>query len=760
MADPTTYEPSYSFSDWQADNPTQSLPAQHVDNELADISTVINDHASAIMDIRRSDGKLRNGVVTVDSMDPSVSAGILAEAVRTEAAADRAEDAANAAEISAANAHISEASAAASEVSAHEALDDATAAAASMGDGRVFPLQHGVSKGLTASQTGAFQAIIDNLIIAADIAGDTMGAPVIEIAAGKYRFDTGLNAPPWIKLVSQGLVELNFSSAANDITGVRSENSTPSGAAGSAPAHRGPWLNGSVGALQILGPGPIGSSFGLDMGQSHTGPDRNDFRNVKLRDVNVSGWAACVRVRNIDTHQLSWDGCRFDNFLSYAFVFESELVTNSGERFSYDNCEFGRSESGWAFSVDADSFNITWTRCSFDFVRSGVLLLGASSGYQKFIFGQGCHIEGSSNDAIVRRVGGTIADNVHVTVDGCVLIPTTSASNVPPGARPDGRSTARSSLFKGSFDLTIGNCYLSLRSPYHLANEGLFLCDSDVRVNFLGRMQFTGWPQMISRSLLVNSNCDFADELAAGTGLTAAGIESWLVASNSPQAVATIDDATFFPPSTRSLRVVSSQANGGMTIENAPFSVRSGERFMAQCVIYGGTSTGNCLVTTRFRWYRKIPVVSVPISTITKGTSTVTVTTTVPHGLTTGRFIRLGGIIDANYNRRFRITVTSSTVFTFIVLSSEGAPSGDANYAVDEIDLIGETGAVGTRLSTIYDDTDFPLQTGDRLWWCRQRNCPIEVVPVGAQFGSVVVAFSEMDHGDTIYLGLAAVCPV
>jgi hypothetical protein len=75
MSDPTIYVPSYSFSGWQATNPSKPLPAPQVDNELANISTCFSQTITALEDIRRSDGQLQNGIVTVDSLAPGLTAG-------------------------------------------------------------------------------------------------------------------------------------------------------------------------------------------------------------------------------------------------------------------------------------------------------------------------------------------------------------------------------------------------------------------------------------------------------------------------------------------------------------------------------------------------------------------------------------------------------------------------------------------------------------------------------------------------------------
>jgi len=71
MADPSKYQPSYNFTDFQTGSPTQPLPAPQVDNELANIATSVNATVDALKDVRRSDGALKNAIVTPDSLSPA-----------------------------------------------------------------------------------------------------------------------------------------------------------------------------------------------------------------------------------------------------------------------------------------------------------------------------------------------------------------------------------------------------------------------------------------------------------------------------------------------------------------------------------------------------------------------------------------------------------------------------------------------------------------------------------------------------------------
>lgn len=122
MSDPTDYTPEYNFSGFQANSPLSPLPATKLDAELANISTAIADHASAIEDVRRSDGALKNNIVTYDSLskslqltfDPTNGDAVAAAIAVAQAAAAAASGSSTSAATSATNAATSAAQAAAS----------------------------------------------------------------------------------------------------------------------------------------------------------------------------------------------------------------------------------------------------------------------------------------------------------------------------------------------------------------------------------------------------------------------------------------------------------------------------------------------------------------------------------------------------------------------------------------------------------------------------------------------------------------------
>jgi hypothetical protein len=64
------------------------------------------------------------------------------------------------------------------------------------------------------------------------------------------------------------------------------------------------------------------------------------------------------------------------------------------------------------------------------------------------------------------------------------------------------------------------------------------------------------------------------------------------------------------------------------------------------------------------------------ISSITRVTTTATLTTATAHNLSTGTFVTVSGATPSEYNGTFSITVTGATTFTYTMLST---PSGSAS---------------------------------------------------------------------------------
>lgn len=70
------YERDYSFASYQANAPQKPLPGQKVDQELDNLSQATDLLVDGLNDIRRSDGQLKNGIVTAETLSPELTTGL------------------------------------------------------------------------------------------------------------------------------------------------------------------------------------------------------------------------------------------------------------------------------------------------------------------------------------------------------------------------------------------------------------------------------------------------------------------------------------------------------------------------------------------------------------------------------------------------------------------------------------------------------------------------------------------------------------
>lgn len=83
------------------------------------------------------------------------------------------------------------------------------------------------------------------------------------------------------------------------------------------------------------------------------------------------------------------------------------------------------------------------------------------------------------------------------------------------------------------------------------------------------------------------------------------------------------------------------------------------------------------------------------ISSITRVTTTATLTTATNHNLTTGTFVTVSGAVPVEYNGTFSITVVDATSFTYTMLTTpSGSASTVGSYLVGKWSQIGG-GATG-----------------------------------------------------------------
>lgn len=75
MTQPTPYNRQFNFANYQTLNPTLPLPGTQVDAELNAVKLTSDETLANLAKIQRDDGALKNGIVTKDSLAPSLSIG-------------------------------------------------------------------------------------------------------------------------------------------------------------------------------------------------------------------------------------------------------------------------------------------------------------------------------------------------------------------------------------------------------------------------------------------------------------------------------------------------------------------------------------------------------------------------------------------------------------------------------------------------------------------------------------------------------------
>ena len=129
----------------------------------------------------------------------------------------------------------------------------------------------------------------------------------------------------------------------------------------------------------------------------------------------------------------------------------------------------------------------------------------------------------------------------------------------------------------------------------------------------------------------------------------------------------TADEGANFPTPTGSKNTIgvptytygNTITNGAQTITYQPIGNPTGETQAAQMPLVGGVAFG----------------VTVPVlSMIASGTTTINVTCSAPHGLSTGSQVSIEGATNKLASGYFSVTVTTATAFTFTVYSA--IPSG------------------------------------------------------------------------------------
>lgn len=106
------------------------------------------------------------------------------------------------------------------------------------------------------------------------------------------------------------------------------------------------------------------------------------------------------------------------------------------------------------------------------------------------------------------------------------------------------------------------------------------------------------------------------------------------------------------------------------------------------------------------------------ISTLTRVSTTATLTTAADHGLTTGTFVTVSGAVPTTFNGTYEITVTGVNTFTYVMAStpaSDASTVGSYVYGTWSAVGVGATGGGGNQIFVLNDQivtVSYTIPTG------------------------------------------------
>lgn len=597
---------------------------------------------------------------------------------------------------------------------------------------------------------------------------DTIGAPVLHLTQAEYLLDGRISLPPWMKLRSRRGTMLDFS-AMTDWSGggaVRINNelfprsATPSGR---SAANMSPTLSGGDGTLYIKGPGQdVAGSIGVDVGGTAAGPDATDNRDIHGEKFVISHFHTGLKFRRFDTYLNAYRTFRIED-VRVKLHFEGPTGTNSGERIHFDDFVLGAATSASddaAILHDVDAFDVTFTNGSVDYCWGGVARLTPNSRYAKLSFWHQ-HWENANDDGFIKREGGSV-NRLFVVMNDHKWVPRTNAvaGRVPVGARPDGKSTARTPYFKGKMAVSMRNVMVGGLERHHReATAGLYMFDADVEIVDLGAVVFNDQQDLhFSRSLLRNYNYNF-NYSSGGSDLSTVPTPGWrYYDAVRPTFTTAFDTTRTYDGSAASLMITATNTGSNYyNLISDPVTARPGQSVKAIPVFNGEGTTSAFKVEWWVIVYRKAASRVFNIVSIGSGGSPreVTVTTATAHGLSVHDFVSIMGADQPEYNGEHHIIAVSSTTFKYLCSGSPVSPAtGTAMRCVTEpLARISGSAIRSTNAATVYGDTDFAGHTGDRVWWARADDVTPFKLPPGTDCFRVVCGINSLNLGESVRLG-------
>lgn len=510
----------------------------------------------------------------------------------------------------------------------------------------------------SANNATTFQALVNRLVASATTKTTSIGQPAIQIANGSYTFTSGVTSRPWIHLFSSGNVQFKFTSVTSGTLLQIHNEDGPSGDAALVSAGNGTALDGTLGSFLITGAGKATSTVGVKLGpNSYTSGARYAVRDARLTGLRVQDVGTGIQFSPYNTYLAEVRDVVVSR-AGTCFATTGSSATNAGERMTIAGSTCGSSDVGLsvdndtAFTLRDSSIDFATGEAAILFganarynvhYLTNLHLEGATgayiksncayASYTKSVTGVTSGTNGKARFAatahgytagkLVLHSGFTETDyNVFARVTAVdtdwyetnldyvaddsgtsnaldeVHNPTVVARNLHivtgnPYA-PSWPNAPAQALFQGNMTLDIDGLFVGGYGNDSASAAGMFMIDDSVNVTQARNIQFTGWRQMISPRLHLNSDPYFA-QATNGTNPVTDPPSTWSVPTGGYSNMTIAADNSIVWSAGGSAMAYAFTRTGASNygvLRGDRFNVRPGQRLIANVALYGGTSTG------------------------------------------------------------------------------------------------------------------------------------------------------------------------
>lgn len=331
--------------------------------------------------------------------------------------------------------------------------------------GYVTPEMFGAIGDGVSDDTNAFKQAI-NFITNKIVETQTMyNMVILKITNGVYKITETININPYIKVVADGNVAIDFygENSLFNYVALKINNDNENA---QQDYQSGVMFDGNGLVLRNKSNSDHADAFYFDMPieTKKTTIARTVFKNVKIKN-----FAHGLHIFMKNFYMVTFENFNFQDCLCCVRFDASNgsLPYNAGERIIFNNCLFNGTT---ALLVNTTGIEVYFNRCSFDFLNG--LLNSLMTGYNNFNFSK-CHIEKISNFITQGNVGPYYNNTIF---DKCLFL------------------LENTHLFKHSDRMTIKNSTFNFTSEIELTALNMFIGDREVSLinNHISNRYFYG----------------------------------------------------------------------------------------------------------------------------------------------------------------------------------------------------------------------------------------------------------------------------